>query len=42
MPSIIGFEEPRKFIFNVKENKLVDEESDDTVIFWDDGAVYEN
>ena len=42
LPSIIGFEEPRKFIFNVKENKLVDEESEDTVIIWDDGAVYEN
>ena len=41
-PQIISFEEPRKFIYNIRENKLVNEESEDTVIIWDDGAIYKN
>ena len=39
-PKIINFEEPRKFIYDVKENKLTDSETENTVIIYDDGAVY--
>ena len=40
LPNIIGFEEPRKYIYHTKENRLVDIESEDTVTIWDDGVNY--
>lgn len=38
---IKDFEQPRKYIYNYKQNKLVKKEGGDTVIIYDDGAVYE-
>ena len=40
LPNIIGFEEPRKFIYDIKENKLTDNETENTVIIYDDGALF--